>query len=436
MTVANNPVTAKSPCTGQSRRRGTHPRPALAWAAPLIAAGLLVAGPAEAGRASQSRASTVNIATEAGLPAGCMPDDFYSFLQDNPAPPSEDFPAQPGAEPDSSPSEAPPSDRPPAPPLDTTDPCPWRANLAGTGSPHGNFGKRKLVRGLIVGRRGRILTARVEFSAASDWQVCLGLAGSRSATRRCRSGRSRPGTTTVRLPLSASARRSRTLSLTISDRRVGARESFTVRFTRHRQWVVIRRAPASTTHLAHASGDGYPDGTGVWQPGGPFSDWVRQVLNVNWWLGFTFSTCFDASARYFFITYYKREQQHIRDHFAPGYMLGRPITGMRMKADGFASTRWRLYQIFDGGSWGRSSLTAARARYLTGACSEAPHLITGVIYRKWERLGHVNRLGGPLGGQYRSGPFIRQDFENGQIGFRDGNLGTVWWRYWNGGWQL
>lgn len=133
-----------------------------------------------------------------------------------------------------------------------------------------------------------------------------------------------------------------------------------------------------------------------------------------------------------FINGYRDEQNWIRSQFKGDYMLGRPVTGVKVTYT--KSLKVRNYQIFDGGSWGRSSLTQPKPVSVFN-CYSKPFLVTGTMYSKWSQIGHINTLGGPVGGQYWNGPYINQNFERGQMGFHSSNPGDVWWRRSTEGWH-
>jgi hypothetical protein len=134
---------------------------------------------------------------------------------------------------------------------------------------------------------------------------------------------------------------------------------------------------------------------------------------------------------------YLDQQNVIRQRFSPGYRIGAPATLVR-SVQGLTTVRF--YQTFTGGSWGNSILIPRKARLAIldprSWYTDRLYLITGAIYYKWMAVGNVGTLGGPNGPQYRSGPFIDQDFDKGgQIGFAANNPGDVWWHRKGERWQ-
>jgi len=365
----------------------------------------------------------------------CLPDSLSELLEERPNPGTPI--AEPGGSDfgeDGTTSTEEPTDADAPAPI-AADPCAWRGTF------DDGFtlaGERAMVELEAVSRRARTATVDFDLLEPVAWKVCVRSLGSRS-WQKCGSGSGETGTHEV--SLTRKTKVPRAVQVRFSDIESGALESYDVRF--EGKTGEITRAPTSLSdppplpamRAELRGGVGYPEGVGDFLHNNPFADWIQHVISKNWWIGYGYHTCLNLYQKYWFIEYYKREQAHIRQHFSPGYNLGRPATAMRINVTGFAGTSWRFYQLFDGGSWGRSTLTAPRSEFLGNSCSQKPHLITGAIFRKWEQLGHVNTMGGPLGGQYREGPFVKQNFEKGQIGFRDGNLGTVWYRFGNGPWQ-
>lgn len=333
-------------------------------------------------------------------------------------------------------STGPPSDSPSeevSAPDPAADPCPWRGTFQ---DGYTLAGDRTMVDLISVTRKRDRAKVRFKLNESVPIELCINSL-TKKKWQRCKVGGSTPGDHQLKIKGKRRRKVPRSVQLRFQDLSTGALQSYELAFKKRKG--TITRSPVSIAETPpppdlEVKAIDYPDGVGSWDYSRPFSNWIQHVIGKYWWIGFGFHTCMDIE-RYWFINYYKREQKHIRDHFNPGYNLGRPVSPLLIKATGFGWVNWRFYQVFDGGTWGRSSLTAPYSNFFGSSCSQKPHLITGVIFRKWSQIGHVNTIGGPLGGQYRSGPFIRQDFERGQIGFRDGNTGTVWYRYWGGPWR-
>lgn len=361
----------------------------------------------------------------------CLPEPVIAHALNDPTPEAglaelgtSDYGAGGGTSTDPPPDLGSPADL-------EADPCAWRGTFK---DGYTLAGDRAMVDLGRVSRKRRNAKVRFVLKEEVPWKVCA--AGRK--WERCAEGDASLGSRKVTLRGPRGKKVPKLVQLQFTDRSSTALQSYDLRFQGTNG--VITRAPESlplaTPPIPTAMrANGYPDGVGDWLHGNTFSNWISNVLGGAWWVGLPWSTCVDFSEKYWFVEYYKREQQHIRANFDPAYNLGRPVTALRVDVRGFAWRNWRFYQVFDGGTWGRSSLTAPRSQLFADRCSQKPHLVTGAIFRKWEQIGHVNTMGGPQGGQYREGPFIKQNFENGQIGFRDGNTGTVWYRFGNGAWR-
>jgi len=72
---------------------------------------------------------------------------------------------------------------------------------------------------------------------------------------------------------------------------------------------------------------------------------------------------------------------------------------------------------------------------ITGICWTVPKLVTGAMFKYWDRRGNVQALGGPTTNQYFDHGWVVQGFEHGALTFASNDINNVWYAPAGGGWQ-